>query len=197
MSPPCSSLLSLGLTLCFLCAWYAWQGGEDWTRVQQFYSDMYTVTGMDESAKRIACTLRASSGGRPVVVVAHNGPSGLGDQRHDICGRDWRTHGGGRAATGPAHACAACMWLLMDSPLQAMLHLKAVKPSFAMLWATQLLQMQEQEFHVRSYSLPDLTSWAALLSQHNSLQYSQLICLLALHHAQPKRLMCACRPWRP
>ena len=80
------------------------QGGDAWERVAGFYSSMYGVGSMQESAERITSVLKATAGQAPVIVVAHNGPTGLGDKPHDICGRDWRTAGGG-AVAAVSHCC--------------------------------------------------------------------------------------------
>jgi uncharacterized protein (TIGR04168 family) len=52
---------------------------------------VYDVDSLDDSAQRIVQAHRpARERGDAVVLVAHNGPSGLGDRRHDICGVDWK-----------------------------------------------------------------------------------------------------------
>ena len=50
---------------------------------------MFNVNSMEASAARIAETIVRQPAKHAVVVMAHNGPAGLGQQTHDICGRDW------------------------------------------------------------------------------------------------------------
>ena len=67
------------------CTW----GGSEWRRFAPFYRELYGVEDDAASAERIA---RAAAGlpERPVVVLAHNGPRGLGEGREAIYGRDFR-----------------------------------------------------------------------------------------------------------
>jgi hypothetical protein len=55
---------------------------------------MQAVCGVDSleaSAERIAAAAAPGAArGDALVVVAHNGPAGLGAARHDICGVDWK-----------------------------------------------------------------------------------------------------------
>ena len=50
---------------------------------------MFDVNSMEASAARIAETIVQQPPEHVVVVMAHDGPAGLGQQAHDICGRDW------------------------------------------------------------------------------------------------------------
>lgn len=65
------------------------KGGPRWGDVKEFYSETYGVKTLSESADRIVgCALHEPEG-HALVVVGHNGPSGLGSHCHDICGVDW------------------------------------------------------------------------------------------------------------
>lgn len=55
---------------------------------------MYGVNSMEESANKICATIRDQPAEHAVVVMAHNGPSGLGSEQHDICGKDWSDKAG-------------------------------------------------------------------------------------------------------
>ena len=50
----------------------------------------YKVSTMTESGDKIYQELIRQPPEDPVIVVGHNGPKGLGDQRHDPCGKDFR-----------------------------------------------------------------------------------------------------------
>lgn len=73
------------------------QGGDGWSRVEAFYAHMCHVNSLEHSASRTAIVLRSAAAAKygPVILMAHNGPLGLGKQPHDICGVDWRSAGGG------------------------------------------------------------------------------------------------------
>ena len=49
---------------------------------------------MEESANMIATSIQEQPEQHAVVLMAHNGPSGLGSLQHDICGKDWSDKAG-------------------------------------------------------------------------------------------------------
>ena len=55
---------------------------------------MYGINSMEESASKICATIQDQPAEHAVVVMAHNGPSGLGSEQHDICGKDWSDKAG-------------------------------------------------------------------------------------------------------
>ncbi len=55
---------------------------------------MYGVKDMTGSAERIRSTIDKQPKKLPVVVIAHNGPTGLGERRSDPCGVDFKTREG-------------------------------------------------------------------------------------------------------
>lgn len=58
-------------------------------------SSRYGVDEMKASADRICkAALEASKSSNAVILLAHNGPAGLGSRINDICGRDWVDGGG-------------------------------------------------------------------------------------------------------
>lgn len=54
----------------------------------------YGVNDMAGSAKKIYDAAAGAPEGHSVVLLAHNGPTGLGSRMDDICGRDWVPGGG-------------------------------------------------------------------------------------------------------
>lgn len=65
------------------------QGG-DLQSVAPFYNHLYGASTSEQFAERIvAAGLQAAEEGRALVLLAHNGPSGLGSQPHNPCGVDW------------------------------------------------------------------------------------------------------------
>ncbi|KAJ8479923.1 hypothetical protein OPV22_023650 [Ensete ventricosum] len=57
-------------------------------------SSRYGVNDMEQSAKKIYEAALGTPEGHSVIVLAHNGPTGLGSTVSDICGRDWIFGGG-------------------------------------------------------------------------------------------------------
>ncbi|KAL4589876.1 hypothetical protein LXL04_002787 [Taraxacum kok-saghyz] len=54
----------------------------------------YGVGNMKESAKRICEAAIGTPKDHSIIILAHNGPTGLGSNMNDICGRDWIRGGG-------------------------------------------------------------------------------------------------------
>ncbi|XP_027072708.1 uncharacterized protein [Coffea arabica] len=54
----------------------------------------YAVHDMGESAKRICQSALGTPEDHSIILLAHNGPTGLGSNMNDICGRDWFFGGG-------------------------------------------------------------------------------------------------------
>lgn len=70
---------------------FSW-GGPDW-RCAGFYRDRFGVTNFAESTAQIA-NAAAQAPSETIIFLGHNGPSGLGDQAEDPCGKDWKQLGG-------------------------------------------------------------------------------------------------------
>lgn len=68
-------------------------GGADLYR-KKLLAARYGVNDMDESAKRICKAAQGTPEDHFLVFLAHNGPTGLGSEVNDICGRDWIFRGG-------------------------------------------------------------------------------------------------------
>ncbi|KAM6553131.1 hypothetical protein CsatB_013893 [Cannabis sativa] len=61
---------------------------------KKLLSARYGVEDMDRSAKRICKAALSAPEDHLVILLAHNGPTGLGSNFDDICGKDW-VYGGG------------------------------------------------------------------------------------------------------
>ncbi|XP_071742201.1 uncharacterized protein [Rutidosis leptorrhynchoides] len=68
-------------------------GGERLFR-KQLLAKRYGVHNMNESANRISEAALGTPNNHSVILLAHNGPTGLGSNMNDICGRDWVPGGG-------------------------------------------------------------------------------------------------------
>ncbi|XP_078157946.1 calcineurin-like metallo-phosphoesterase superfamily protein [Carex rostrata] len=61
---------------------------------KQLLSKWYGVNDMEQSARKICKAATGTPEENTVVILAHNGPTGLGSKVNDICGRDWVFGGG-------------------------------------------------------------------------------------------------------
>ncbi|KAL5537676.1 hypothetical protein UlMin_046180 [Ulmus minor] len=68
-------------------------GGEKLFR-KNLLSARYGVQDMEGSSKRIYKAALNAAEDHLVVLLAHNGPTGLGSNLNDICGKDWVVGGG-------------------------------------------------------------------------------------------------------
>ncbi|PSC67882.1 metallophosphoesterase [Micractinium conductrix] len=65
------------------------KGGRQWSDIADFYAEQYGVGGHRDSALRMLDVALSAPEEDVKVLVAHNGPTGLGARRHSICGVDW------------------------------------------------------------------------------------------------------------
>ena len=70
---------------------FSW-GGDTW-RNSQFYRDRYSVKNFTESTEKIVRSAQDAAH-ETLILIAHNGPTGLGKTTESICGRDWKEEGG-------------------------------------------------------------------------------------------------------
>lgn len=69
---------------------FSW-GGSTWT-MPEFYQTRFGVGSLQESGDRITTAMNAAT--EPIrIVLAHNGPLGLGETAEAPCGRDWKPIG--------------------------------------------------------------------------------------------------------
>lgn len=66
------------------------KGGMHWSAVEEFYRTYYDIHSLDDSTTRILDGfLDEATSDLCLVVVAHNGPAGLGGNQEDPCGIDF------------------------------------------------------------------------------------------------------------
>lgn len=70
---------------------FSW-GGPNW-RNRRFYKQRFGIKGFEESTAKIVAAAAAAAY-PTLILLGHSGPSGLGDQPEDICGKDWKPMGG-------------------------------------------------------------------------------------------------------
>ncbi|KAH0651629.1 hypothetical protein KY290_032541 [Solanum tuberosum] len=73
---------------------------------KQLLKARYGVRDMDGSAERILQAAMGTPEDHSIIFLAHNGPTGLGANVDDICGRDWFIDGGDHGDPDLAQALA-------------------------------------------------------------------------------------------
>jgi uncharacterized protein (TIGR04168 family) len=70
---------------------FTW-GGPEW-KCQEFFGDRYGVYNFTQSTAKIVAAVNQTSF-NTIIFLGHNGPSGLGENPEDSCGKDWNPLGG-------------------------------------------------------------------------------------------------------
>jgi uncharacterized protein (TIGR04168 family) len=99
---------------------FSW-GGKEW-RNKGFYQERFGVGGFTESTARIVESAAQANTDR-LIFISHNGPTGLGDEPSDICGRDWETIGGDYGDPDLAAALQSVQDMGKQIPLVAFGHM--------------------------------------------------------------------------
>ncbi len=71
---------------------FSW-GGPKW-KYSDFYEERYGVDSFEASTQRIVEMANSATCDR-LIIIGHNGPTGLGDDAESICGKDWEEPVGG------------------------------------------------------------------------------------------------------
>jgi len=70
---------------------FSW-GGSQW-RCEDFYRQRYGINNFQESTAKIMAQVEQTTTNN-LIFIGHNGPSGLGANPEDMCGKDWHPLGG-------------------------------------------------------------------------------------------------------
>nr|WP_245602742.1 TIGR04168 family protein [Gloeothece verrucosa] len=70
---------------------FSW-GGQDWKN-KEFLNELYGITNFQQSTAKIVAQAQDAAYDT-LIFVGHNGPLGLGEEPHSICGQDWPPLGG-------------------------------------------------------------------------------------------------------
>jgi uncharacterized protein (TIGR04168 family) len=70
------------------------QGGPSWDSVADFYRKMYDCLNFEDASDRTVSACQDVPSGNAAVLVAHNGPTGMGEDKHAPCGADFMPDGG-------------------------------------------------------------------------------------------------------
>lgn len=99
---------------------FSW-GGSSWKN-EKFYRDRCGVSSFEESVERIV-TAASKTQSETVILIGHNGPTGLGILPEDPCGRDWKPLGGDHGDPDFEQAIAEIQQLGKAVPLVAFGHM--------------------------------------------------------------------------
>ncbi|KAG2485671.1 hypothetical protein HYH03_015643 [Edaphochlamys debaryana] len=109
------------------------KGGKSFTSIKAFMGSLYGIESMDASADRIVQVASSAPPAHPLIVMGHNGPSGLGARAWDPCGVDWEPKAGDhgdpdlRAALDRLHAAGRRVPLVTFGHMHHNLHSGASK----------------------------------------------------------------------
>jgi uncharacterized protein (TIGR04168 family) len=99
---------------------FSW-GGDQW-RNPDFYQSRFGIGSFAESTTKMV-TAAAQADTDQLILIGHNGPTGLGDQPEDICGKDWEPLGGDFGDPDLAAAIEQLQGLGKSIPLVAFGHM--------------------------------------------------------------------------
>lgn len=99
---------------------FTW-GGSEWKN-SEFYQSRYGISSFEASTARIVQAAREAAHDT-IIFLGHCGPTGLGDQPEDPCGRDWKPLGGDHGDPDFAAAIAQTRQLNKSIPLVAFGHM--------------------------------------------------------------------------
>jgi uncharacterized protein (TIGR04168 family) len=99
---------------------FSW-GSSKWKKAN-FYRDRFNVKNFAESAQRITESV-AKSAHDNIIFLGHNGPFGLGNEAHSICGKDWKPVGGDYGDPDFTEAIAKSYQMLKTIPLVTFGHM--------------------------------------------------------------------------
>lgn len=99
---------------------FSW-GGPEW-KYAEFYQQRFGVSNFAESTAQIVAAGQQTASDI-VIVLSHNGPTGLGDRPEDPCGRDWQPLGGDYGDPDLAAAIAKLKDLGKQIPLVTFGHM--------------------------------------------------------------------------
>ena len=112
----------------------SWGGGIQATTKKSWalLKDLYGVSTPEESASVITDALLGAVG--PAIVVAHQGPAGLGEEAASICGRDWTATAAGARQCGNQPVLRASSANLISTQISVMM-ICATASRLHNLWA--------------------------------------------------------------
>jgi uncharacterized protein (TIGR04168 family) len=99
---------------------FSW-GGSDWKN-KKFLRTRFGVKNFEESTERIVAAAEQTTCDN-LILIGHNGPTGLGDRPEDICGKDWGELNGDHGDPDFAEAIEKIRTLQKSIPLVTFGHM--------------------------------------------------------------------------
>lgn len=99
---------------------FSW-GSSKWKK-GSFYCDRYNIKNFAESTQRITESV-AKTAYDNIIFLGHNGPFGLGNEEHSICGKDWKAGGGDYGDPDFAEAISKSYQMMKAVPLVTFGHM--------------------------------------------------------------------------
>ncbi|NEO20186.1 MULTISPECIES: TIGR04168 family protein [unclassified Moorena] len=130
---------------------YSW-GGQTW-RNKKFYREQYGINSFSESVERILAAVR-SAAYETVILIGHNGPTGLGDQAEAPCGKDWYPAGGDHGDPDLEDAIAKTYSLGKNIPLVTFGHMHHILKHTKDRLRTMIVTSPEGTVYLNAASVP-------------------------------------------
>jgi len=99
---------------------FSW-GGPNWKN-KEFLQERFGVNNFTESTERIV-SAAAKTAHSTIIFIAHNGPTGLGEEPEAPCGKDWEPRGGDHGDPDFAEAIAQTQAMGKTIPLVTFGHM--------------------------------------------------------------------------
>lgn len=130
---------------------YSW-GGQTW-RNKKFYREQYGINSFSESVDRILAAVR-SAAYETVILIGHNGPTGLGEQAEAPCGKDWYPAGGDHGDPDLEDAIAKIYSLGKNIPLVTFGHMHHILKHTKDRLRTRIVTSPEGTVYLNAASVP-------------------------------------------
>ncbi|OLT57751.1 TIGR04168 family protein [Moorena bouillonii] len=130
---------------------YSW-GGQSW-RNKKFYREQYGINSFSESVERILAAVR-SAAYETVILIGHNGPTGLGEQAEAPCGKDWYPTGGDHGDPDLEDAIAKTYSLGKNIPLVTFGHMHHILKHTKDRLRTRIVTSPEATVYLNAASVP-------------------------------------------
>ncbi len=130
---------------------YSW-GGQSW-RNKKFYRKQYGINSFSESVERIVAAVR-SAAYETVILIGHNGPTGLGEQAEAPCGKDWYPAGGDHGDPDLEDAIAKTYSLGKNIPLVTFGHMHHILKHTKDRLRTRIVTSSEGTVYLNAASVP-------------------------------------------
>ncbi len=149
---------------------FSW-GGPQW-KYGDFYQERFGIANFAESTARMVAAAQQSAY-ETVIFVGHNGPTGLGSNPEDPCGKDWGEPGGDYGDPDLTDALAQTRALGKNLPLVVFGHMHHKLRHTTERLRKQLLVSSEGTVYLNAASVPRIVNTDSECLRNFSLVYLQ------------------------